>query len=305
MADDLGRARVPPVRPKQRVGAGAGDTTRVAPLFSPRRNVNPAARRRSVAALALVCGLLLAMVVAAIVLAAPARVRMPALHGLGGKAVAAKLRRVHLKWSFTRIYDRARPGTAIGQTPAAGTLVEEGSTVRFVLSKGPPPVEVPRLVGQSSDSARAILESLGLDASARSVPAPGTQPGQVTSQSPTAGGYVSRHATVRLSVAETPRWRPVTYFSGTSSVPFTIRAKQWRVVYRMGFVGTCSLVIFCDGPTAHVIRPGSGHDSVADFGMNDGDPQTQTFQSGPGTYQVTVSPGSDTTRWSFEVDDYY
>ena len=304
MADDLARAHVPPVQPKQRARSREGDTTRVAPQFSKRRNVNPAGRRRSVAALGLVLGLLFAMVVAAIVLAAPARVRMPQLHGLSTKAVEAKLERVHLKVSFTRNNDRAKSGTTIGQTPAAGMLVDDGSTVQVVLSKGPPPVEVPRLVGQSSGSARSILGSLGLEASARYVAAPGVQPGEVTSQSPVAGGYVPRHATIRLSVAETPRWRPLTYFSGASSVPFQIRGKQWRIVYRMSFVGTCSLILFCDGPTAHVVHSGGGG-SVADFGMNDGDPQTQMFQSGPGVYQVTVSPGSDTTRWSFEVDDYY
>ncbi len=303
MADDLARAHVPPFRPEQRPRPREGDTTRVAPRFASRRNVNPAARRRSIAALGLVLGLLFAMVVAAIVLAAPARVRMPRLHGLSKNAVTAKLRRAHLKPSFTRANNPAKPGTTIEQTPAAGALVDEDSTVSVVLSKGPPPVEVPRLVGQSSGSARTILGSLGLIASTRTVPAPGVQPGQVTSQSP-AGGYVSRHAMVVLSVAETPRWRPVTYFTGTSSVPFRIRAKQWRVVYRMSFVGTCTLIFFCDGPTGHVLHGGGGG-SVADFGMNDGDTQTQTFQTGPGVYQVTVSPGSDTTRWSFEVDDYY
>jgi hypothetical protein len=28
-------------------------------------------------------------------------------------------------------------------------------------------------------------------------------------------------------------------------------------------------------------------------------------QSGPGRYQIKLSPGSDTARWSIEVEDYH
>jgi hypothetical protein len=28
-------------------------------------------------------------------------------------------------------------------------------------------------------------------------------------------------------------------------------------------------------------------------------------QSGPGRYQIKISPGPDTARWSIEVQDYY
>jgi hypothetical protein len=39
--------------------------------------------------------------------------------------------------------------------------------------------------------------------------------------------------------------------------------------------------------------------------MNDGAEQTQVVRSGPGLYQVRITPGSDTTHWSVRIADYY
>jgi hypothetical protein len=112
---------------------------------------------------------------------------------------------------------------------------------------------------------------------------------------------------VSLSAAETPQWRTLTSFSGTGagqSVAFRIRGTRWRIVYRMSFVGTCQFVLFCDGPSAEVVRAAGGG-SVDQFGMNDGGEQTEVVRSGAGVYQARVTPGSDTTRWSMTVEDYY
>ena len=56
----------------------------------------------------------------------------------------------------------AAAGIAIAQEPAAGTHVADGSTVRVVLSKGPPPVVVPSVVGKPSAFAERLLASAGL-----------------------------------------------------------------------------------------------------------------------------------------------
>jgi hypothetical protein len=275
--------------------------------MSPRRNVNPATCRQTIAALSLALALLLAMVVAAIALVPSGRVRVPELLGLTKRAIVVKAQHLHLRPVFTDRYDNARRGLAIRQDPRPGVWVREGSVMRIVLSEGPPPVEVPRLIGEPSTNARSILGSLGLGVSVSTVPAPGAQAGVVTGQSPAAGAYLPPHARVALSVAETPRWRPLISIVGTagaSSVPFRIRGKQWRIVYRMAYVGTCALIIFCDGPTAHVIQLSTGSTS-AKFDLNDGDPQTRIVQSGSGLYQIKVTPGSDTARWSLAVQDYY
>jgi beta-lactam-binding protein with PASTA domain len=251
--------------------------------------------------------LLLGMMLAALLLAPPAKVRVPQLGGRTRAAVTETLHRLHLRSAFTSRFDSARAGRAIAQSPSPAARVTEGSTVRVTLSAGPPPVEVPRLVGQSASSARSVLASLGLNVHVTSVPSPGTAPGTITGQSPQPGRYLRPHGRVSLDAAETPQWRSLTSFGGTDggqSVPFRIRGTRWRVAYHMSFVGTCTLVFFCDGPSAQIVRAGSGA-TVGEFGMNDGGEQTQVVPSGPGLYQVRITPGSDTTRWSLQIADYY
>ncbi len=296
-----------PERDPDRTPERDPDRTRVAPKRAQPRSFNPSARRRSFALLGLVCSLLAAMILAAVLLAPPDRVGVPRLAGLTRTAIVAELHRTRLRAVFTHSFDSAAPGTAIGQSPSPGTRITDGSTVRVVLSAGPPPVEVPRLVGQASTSARSILASLELNATVTSVPAPGTTPGDVTAQSPAAGRYLRPHRSVALTVAAAPQWRAVTSVAGTDggqSAPFRIRGSRWRIVYSMGYVGTCTLIFFCDGPSAQVVTPGGGS-PVDQFGMSDGGTQTEVESSGPGLYQVRVSPGSDTARWSMQVEDYY
>jgi serine/threonine-protein kinase len=316
MAEDLAHARTrassgsrPPTDGSQSPAAMNGspperEPTWVAPRFTPRKNVNPAARRRTIAVFVLALGLLGALALAAGVFTPPPTVAMPQLHGLGKGGVTAKLRRVHLTAAFSDRYDEhAKPGTVVDQTPALGTRIKQDSTVDVVLSKGPRPIEVPAMTGKSSGDAVSRLHRSHLAASITSVPAPGTQPGVVVRQSPTAGHDLHQHQTVTLFVAETPSWHSVTSFSGDGggrSVAFKITGPQWRVVYQMSYDGTCDFVLFCDGPNAQVLGP-----TNASFGMNDGTGQTKVFNTGPGIYQIQIQPGLDNARWSFTVEDWY
>jgi hypothetical protein len=317
MASALARARL-----DARVGAGAGagaktanrsrpeangnGSTWVAPQYSPRRNVNPAARRRSVAVFALVLGLLLALAVAAKVLTGPATVLMPKLRGHGEGRIDSVLKPLHLEASFAHAYDdHAPPGAVVSQSPSPGTRVKEGSTIEVVLSRGPHPINVPSLTGDSSGAAAGQLKHIGLNAQVSYVPAPGTAPGIVTGQAPRAGRQLHPGQTVSLRVAETPSWRSVTSFSGSQSgqsVPFQIRGTQWRIVYTMSYQGTCDFVFWCNGPSAQVIGAGSTNVS---FGLSDGGQQTRLFKTGPGEYQIAIKPGWDSAQWSIEVEDWF
>ncbi len=285
----------------------AGDRTWVAPRFTPRRNVNPAARRRSIAALGLALALLCAMVAAAIALTAGPTARVPQLHGLTKAAGGAKLRRLHLRADFVREFSWAKSGTVVGQTPAVGTRVKQDSGIQVVLSKGPRPVKVPSVKGSSSSAAIARLHRIPLNARLAYVPAPGTAPGIVTGQSPAAGEDLRPHSTITLSVAETPSWRSVTTLTGSGSghsVAFQIRGSQWRIVYQMSYQGTCDFVLFCNGPSAQVIGVGTGSTDKS-FDLSDGGSKTQVFQTGPGRYQVAIKAGWDSARWSMTVQDWY
>ncbi|MDQ6606434.1 MAG: protein kinase [Actinomycetota bacterium] len=286
----------------------AVDRTRLAPRRSARRNVNPAGRRRTLALFGLVLLLIAGMVVAGILLAGRRQVSVPNLHGLSRSAVAASLRRSDLKAAYIDRYAGRPRGTAITQTPAPGRRVDGGATVRVVLSQGPKPVQVPLVVGQDSFAARSALSGQNLRSSVVPVPAPGERPGTVTRQSPAAGSLAPPRARVTLSVAETPRWRPLTSFAGDASghsVVFRILGDQWRVVYTMSYRGSCTLFVFCSGPPhAEVVNPHNGT-TLSTFDLNNGSDNTQTIRAGPGLFEIKVSPGSDQARYSIQIQDYY
>ena len=288
-------------------GRRHGDgSTWVAPRYSPRRNVNPAARRRSVAVFVLALGVLAVLALAASLLTGPGTVSTPQLRGHSKRGVDAMLKPLHLHASFAAAFDgHAKPGSVLSQTPAPGTKVEEGSTIQVVLSRGPRPIDVPRLIGDSSSAAQTQLHHLGLNDRLTFVPAPGTAPGTVTGQSPSASHQLHAHAIVSLLVAETPTWKDVTSFSGSGggqSIPFRIRGKQWRIVYTMSYQATCDFVLFCNGPSAQVIGGGSTNTS---FDLSDGGQQTRVFKGAPGVYQIAIKAGWDSARWSVQVEDWY
>jgi hypothetical protein len=292
----------PGVRERSRDGR-----TRVAPRLSRRRVFNPSARRRTVALFAVVACIMLAMVLGAVLLAQPAKVRVPDLRGESRRQAAVSAARAGVHPTFVARYSQATRGTAVAQSPAQGSRVDRGAAVQVVLSEGPPPVKLPLLGGESAANAQRILSSLDLHPAITEVPAPGVSPGTVTGQSPAAAAELLPGSTVKLSVAETPQWRPIISFSGDGpgrSAPFRIRGTRWRIVYSMGYQGLCTFIFFCSGPSAKIATiEGGSHPSG--FDLNEGQDQTQQFASGAGVYQVTVTPGSDTARWSMEVEDYY
>ena len=143
--------------------------TRPAPRMSPRRTVNPAARRRTVATFALVLIVLGGMLVAARMLTAPATVSLPGLHGLNAGQVTGTLNRIHLHARFAHHYSQAKPGTAFAQDPGAGARVKHGSTITVVLSKGP-------RAGQGAGAHRKELEQRHRGPSPSRPEAPASRP---------------------------------------------------------------------------------------------------------------------------------
>ena len=273
---------------------------------SPRRNVNPAESRRYRALLACVA-LIVAGLVAGGILLANGSVRIPDLRGSSRATIATRLKALGLRARFATAYSQAPVGTAIAQSPAPGANVSDASTLRVTLSAGPPPVAVPQLVGERASNAEATLQQAGLSAAAATVPAPGTTPGVVVRQSPGPGAKLARRSTVSLSVAEDPRWRQLTSFSGDGggqSVPFQIRGARWQLVSNMSYDGACTFIFVCSGPSVEVINPTTGA-TVDQFDLGEGNGQTRVFKAGPGLYELKVTPGSDSASWSISVDDYY
>ncbi|MEA2212638.1 MAG: eukaryotic-like serine/threonine-protein kinase [Solirubrobacteraceae bacterium] len=320
MADALAAARIDPAAgPAPRSGAQAVrrptarrpdglQPTRRAPVLHPRRNLNPSARRRSIAALSGAFALLGAMIVAALVLGASGSVTVPRLISLTPAQVRARTRPLALQPSFHHHHSASVPaGRVISQSPRPGGRVDQGSTLRVTISSGPPGVRVPDVGGKAAPEAQSALASVGLRSRLRTIVAPRVPAGVVYGQSPAPGALLSRTRPVILDIAETPHWQPVTGLSGsgqTVTSSFRIRGSRWRVVYRMSYVGSCTFIVFCSGPSAQVDSPASAA-TVDSFGLNDGARQSRGFATGPGTFRLRVAPGTDTARWSAWVEDWY
>jgi hypothetical protein len=185
--------------------------------------------------------------------------------------------------------------------------VADGSTVHVVLSAGPPPVTVPSVVGESASAGESLIAHAGLRYATSTVAEPEAQPGVVVRQSPGPASSVPQGTTITLSISETPRWRPLTTFSGIDdghSVAFRILGHRWRLSYGMQFRGTCVFLVVCGGPHAEVENLETDS-SFGGFDLQEGEAQTHVVNSGPGLYRVQVSGGRDSARWSMTVEDLY
>ncbi len=178
---------------------------------------------------------------------------------------------------------------------------------RVFLNSSRSMVRVPEVVGRPSTTAESAIERAGLHYAVRLVAAPGSMPNAVTHQSPRPSARVRPGSTVALHVAEAPRWRELTGFSGVDdgeSPPLRILGGKWKIAYHMNYEGSCTLLLVCFGPSAEVedLHTGSTFDS---FELGEGESETHTFDSGPGLYRLKVSGGHDSARWSITIYDYY
>jgi serine/threonine-protein kinase len=95
--------------------------------------------------------------------------------------------------------DRVELGKVISQTPAKGTDLQPGRTVTIVVSKGPPELPMPNVVGMGRDAAVAQLRSLGLLVDVSIVP--GHSGSNVVFQEPASGTIVHAGDLVHIYVA--------------------------------------------------------------------------------------------------------
>ena len=124
-------------------------------------------------------------------------VAVPTLVGLSAEEAESKLANVGLKGSKTVGYSDTVPeGQVMSQNPYAGTKVESGSTVSYVVSKGQQNVSVPGIEGGTEAQAVASLKALGLKGNCLGYMPDSRAQGTVVSQNPAAGQQVSPGSTV-------------------------------------------------------------------------------------------------------------
>ncbi len=99
----------------------------------------------------------------------------------------------------------APPGLAMLTRPPAGTALAPGADLALVVSRGPPTITVPDLLGMSAADARTRIEMEGLQLGTmtrRSTP--NAPPGTVVAQRPAAGTLASPGTVVDIVVARSP-----------------------------------------------------------------------------------------------------
>jgi serine/threonine protein kinase/beta-lactam-binding protein with PASTA domain len=119
----------------------------------------------------------------------------------GKKAAAAKgvLNDAGLKVDTSQTYsETVAKNVVISQKPKAGTIVDSGTRVSLVVSKGPPPVIVPNLIDAPRGKAVALLKKIGLNANV--VQGAATPLKRVYSQDPPAGTSVPRGSAVTIRI---------------------------------------------------------------------------------------------------------
>ena len=97
--------------------------------------------------------------------------------------------------------DTVPSGDSIETLPPEGTPVDRGSTVTLVVSSGKETVEVPAVVGQNVDDARATLRGAGFGVSVTTEESSSAE-GTVLRQDPGAGTKAAKGATIALVVAK-------------------------------------------------------------------------------------------------------
>ena len=103
-----------------------------------------------------------------------------------------------------RFSDDVPRGRVIETRPQPGTVVERGSRITVIVSRGREQVAVPDVTGLDREAAERTLREAGLDVSVRDEETDEEDPGQVLRQDPAGGARVNRGATVTITVAEEP-----------------------------------------------------------------------------------------------------
>lgn len=129
----------------------------------------------------------------------PKPVPVPDVEGKRATNAKAQLTEAGLKVETRqRFSEKVKDGVVISVRPTAGTVVDSGSTVTMVVSKGPPPVEVPNLIDMPRDRAIATLRGLGLRP--KVVEGDFSPLNRVISQSPGAGTSIPKGSTVTIRI---------------------------------------------------------------------------------------------------------
>jgi serine/threonine-protein kinase len=140
----------------------------------------------------------------------PGTKAVPDVVGQPVKAATKTLQEAGFKVQQRKASDEEVPkGRVISTSPDAATPIDVGSTVILTVSTGREQVDVPDVVGQDREDARARLEQAGFIVDAKEQEDREHDPGTVLSQSPAAGTALAQGETVTITVAKEPATQAV------------------------------------------------------------------------------------------------
>jgi beta-lactam-binding protein with PASTA domain len=132
----------------------------------------------------------------------PVEVDVPEVVGLTVADARASLRRVGLRSTVTKVESSETAGTVVGQSPRAGTKLDEGATVSLRVSTGPARVTIDDVTGLDEVTARQQLEAAGLQVEIVDEPTSDVaRDGIVVGQDPPGGTRADEGSVVTLTVA--------------------------------------------------------------------------------------------------------
>lgn len=129
----------------------------------------------------------------------PAPRPVPDVLGMTEKEALAALEEAGLEVEKDEAFNEEYPaGEVAAVAPKVGTKVAKGSTVAVTISKGPPPVEVPRVVDMKREDAIARLQNAGFIVNVQAGIV--TPLNRVYSQDPPPGEFRPKGSTVTISI---------------------------------------------------------------------------------------------------------
>jgi len=203
---------------------------------------------------------------------------VPAVTGMRQEPAEAAVRDAGLEPESTQQQSSKPAGIVLGQSPDAGEDVDEGSSVRLVVSTGPPRETVPDVVGQTRTEAVDALAAAGFENEVAEAFSD-KKAGIVVSQDPKAGAQLDEGGTVALTVSKGGRPVIVPDVVGTPSSEAT--AKLQAVGLKANVVGVPSSEA---AGTVVAQSPAAGKDAHA------GDTVRLNVAKAPGT--TTTQPAA-------------
>jgi eukaryotic-like serine/threonine-protein kinase len=153
----------------------------------------------------------------------PPQVTVPDVTGDSIEDAVQRLADAKLKAHIVHVDSDKAEGTVLEQSPTDGASVDQGTSVKLTVSKGPQPVAVPNVVGHTFATANSELQAAGFAVARHNVDS--DQPAEtVVSVDPSPGTYQPKGATITVNVSKGPT---------TSTVPDVTSEDQASAVSQL------------------------------------------------------------------------